>query len=88
MWTDYYIKTNDFGQFMSLLPAEWLTEDGFLDASFHHAFDYLGTIFAQDGQAIAGCHINLRLRATHPMPDSLTPFLIDTPAYPKRVFAV
>jgi hypothetical protein len=84
MWTDYYLKTNSATELASALPTTWAEQPYGAD----YALDVLGMLYSSlTGQPIPGHHANLRLREGTPLPDSLAPFSITEPAYPKVVFA-
>jgi len=84
---DYYLTAPNEEMLRAAIP------DGFLGV-----FDFIGTIYTlaivddegnvtSEPTAVDGYHANMRLPEGVDVPESLNPYLINKPQYPKRVWA-
>jgi hypothetical protein len=98
MWNDRFIKAPSETDFIAALPADWLDNGAPILFSEDVAMDVLGTIYSGgtfDVQgnvltpptAIAGWHVNMRVRDGTVLPVALAAFEVAEPAFPKRVFS-
>lgn len=95
-YTDYYLKAPTQEAFEAACP--WMGEDGVITDSHNHAMSIVGILsyggeYDREGNetkaptVVEGYHVNLRLRDGVALPESLVPFVVSRPLYPKRIFA-